>query len=103
MSTSEQTETELLELIKQGQTLDCCDSDGINRWVRASLEALRSYPVHQAKFDEYCCSAWGPTFMRVCLGVWMLKQPLLRKNCVLDEEIREERSIPWEPSCWSGW
>jgi hypothetical protein len=96
MSISEQAKTQIMQLIDKGQSLDPLDLGEVDRWVRASYEALKFDPVHQARFDEYCCAPWDPTSMRVCLGVWMLKQPLLGANGALDEDIPEERSIPWE-------
>jgi hypothetical protein len=96
MSISEQAKTQIIQLIDEGQSLDPLDLGEVDRWVRDSYEALNFDPVHQARFDEYCCAPWDPTPMRVCLGVWMLKQPLLGANGSLDEDILEERSIPWE-------
>lgn len=100
MSISEQVKSQITRLIGQGQSLDPLDPDQIDRWVRASYEVLRFNPVHQAKFGEYCCLPWGPASMRVGLGVWMLKQPLLEQNCVLGEDTSEERSVSWEHSYW---
>ncbi len=97
---SQRAKTQIIQLIEQGQVLDPRDSNGIDQWVRASYEVLGFDPVHQAKFEEYCCSSWGPASMRVCLGVWMLKQPLTGQNGALDEDILEERTLPWEHSCW---
>jgi hypothetical protein len=77
MRISEQAKTQIIRLIDEGQNLDPLDLREVDRWARASHEALKFDPVHQAKFDEYCCVPWGPASMRVCLGLWMLKQPLL--------------------------
>ena len=96
MDISEQAKTKIIQLIDEGQSLDPLDMGAVDRWVRASYEVLTFDPVHQARFDEYCCEPWDPTSMRVCLGLWMLKQPLLRNNGSLDEDIPEERSIQWE-------
>jgi hypothetical protein len=100
VSIPEHTKSEIIWLIDQVQSLDLLDAHQVDRWIRASYEALGFNPVHQAKFDEYCCSSWGPGSMRVSLGVWMLKQPLLAQNSALGEDIPEERLIPWEHSCW---
>ncbi len=96
MSISEQAKTQIIRLVAEGTRLDPLDLDEVDRWAQASYEALGFNPVHQAKFDEYCCSPWGPTCMRVQLGVWMLKQPLLAADGALGEDICEERSIQWE-------
>lgn len=96
MDISEQAKTKIIQLIDEGQSLNPLDMGAVDRWVRASYEVLTFNPVHQARFDEYCCEPWDPTPMRVCLGLWMLKQPLLGNNGSLDEDIPEERSIQWE-------
>ena len=93
MSISEQAKTQIMRLVYEGQRLDPLDLDEVDRWVRASYEALGFNPLHQAKFGEYCCSPWGPTSMRVQLGVWMLKQPLLGADGALDEDIT------WKGQC----
>jgi hypothetical protein len=96
MSISELAKTQVIQLIGEGQSLDPLDLDQVDRWVRASYEALKFNPVHQARFDEYCCAPWNPTPTRVCLGVWMLKQTVLGANSSPDENIPIERSIQWE-------
>jgi hypothetical protein len=100
VSISEQAKSQISRLVDLGRSLDPHDSDQVDLWARASYEALRFDPVRQAKFDEYCCSPWGPAPTRVCLGVWMLSQPLNGRKCALSEDILEERLIPWEHSCW---
>jgi hypothetical protein len=96
MSISEQTKTQIIRLVDEGQRLDPVDLDEVDRWAQASYEALEFNPVHQAKFGESCCSPWEPTCMRVQLGVWMLKQALPGADGAPEEDILEERSIPWE-------
>jgi hypothetical protein len=96
MSISEQAKTQIIRLVDEGQRLDPLHLDEVDRWAQASYEALGFDPLHQAKFDEYCCSPWGPTCMRVQLGVWMLKQPLLGADGAPDEDIFVERSMQWE-------
>jgi hypothetical protein len=96
MSISEQAKTRIIRLVDEGQRLDPLDLEEVDRWAQASYEALGFDPLHQAKFDEYCCSPWDPTCMRVELGLWMLKQPLLGHNGPADEDIPDGRSRQWE-------
>ncbi len=100
MSIPEQVKSRITRLIQQGESLEPLDSDQVDHWARASYEALTFSPVQQAKFGEYCCPPWGPTSTRVCLGVWMLKQPLIWENCALGEDVSEERSVSWERLYW---
>jgi hypothetical protein len=52
--------------------------------------------LRQEKFGEHCCTSRDLTSARVCRPVRMLKQVLLGKNCALNEDILEERIMPWE-------
>jgi hypothetical protein len=76
MSISEQTRTQIIRLIYEGEGLDPHDLESFYGWMQASYESLGFHPVQQQRFDEYCRSSHDSISMRLYVGVWMLKQSL---------------------------
>ncbi len=72
----EQVREQLLGLIAHGENLNVKDLDAFYRWMEDSYEALGFHPVQQQRFDEYCRSSCDSNFMRIFIGVWMLRLAL---------------------------
>ena len=73
---SEQTREQLLDLIARGENLNVKDLTAFYRWIEDSYEALKFHPVQRQRFEEYCRSSCDSDFMRIFVGVWMLRLAL---------------------------
>ncbi len=78
MSISELAKTQLIQLIQEGECLNANNLEAFYNWAEASYEALEYDPVQQQRFDEFCRSSCDYASMRLYMGVWMLKQALLK-------------------------
>lgn len=77
MKISDQKRKQISRLIAEGERLDPLDIEVFYRWTHDSYEALGFDPVQQHRFDEYCRSSHDSNFMRVYIGVWMLRLALV--------------------------
>jgi hypothetical protein len=87
MGIAEQTRTQIIRLIYEGESLDPDDLESFYGWMQASYEALGFHEVQQERFEHYCRSSYDSTSMRLYVGVWMLKQSLIGADGVLNEDI----------------
>ncbi len=87
MSISEQTRSQIMRLIYEGESLDPHDLESFCDWMQASYESLGFHPVQQERFDEYCRSSHDSISMRLYVGVWMLKQSLCGPDSAANGDI----------------
>jgi hypothetical protein len=78
MPISEQARQRVIKHIDEAECLDPDDLATFYRWMKASYETLEFDPVQQQRFDKYCLSSCDSTYMRLYVGVWMLKQTLYK-------------------------
>ena len=76
MRISEQDKTQIIRLIAEGECLSIHDLEGFYSWMQASYEALELNPLQRKKFDECCRSSCDSTSLRLCAGLWVLKEAL---------------------------
>jgi hypothetical protein len=69
---------QILKLIADGENLNPLILDAFYRWIHDSYEALGFDPLHQKRFDEYCRSSRDSNYMRIYVGLWILKLALGR-------------------------
>ena len=73
----EQGRARIVQLIDEGVSLfDSLDLKAFQRWAQASYEALEFDPWQQQWFDELCRSSSDTTFMRLFVGVYILRRSL---------------------------
>jgi len=73
----EQGRAKIVALMHEGESLfDSLDLKTFRRWAQASYEALQFDPWQQQLFDELCRSSSDTTFMRLFVGIWILRQSL---------------------------
>ncbi|MEW6139118.1 MAG: hypothetical protein AB1733_12870 [Thermodesulfobacteriota bacterium] len=80
MKISDQKRKQISRLIAEGESLDPLDLEVFYRWTHDSYEALGFNPLQQHRFDEYCRSSHDSNFMRVYIGVWMLRLALAESS-----------------------
>jgi len=73
MTVSDRKREQIFGLITEGENLDPVNLDLFYRWVQTSHEALGFHPSHQRRFDDCCRSSCDSIFMRIYLGVWILR------------------------------
>ena len=77
MRVPEQGRAKIVQLMHEGESLfDSLDLKAFQRWVQASYEALEFDPWQQQLFDELCRSSSDTTFMKLFVGIWILRQSL---------------------------
>jgi len=76
MRISKQDKTQIIRLIAEGECLSIYDLEGFYGWMQASYEALELNPLQRKRFDECCRSSCDATSLRLCAGLWVLKEAL---------------------------
>jgi hypothetical protein len=73
---SEQAKAKIIRLLAEGDCLNTNDLEGFYRWVHASYKSLGFDTVQGDRFAQYFGSSCDSISMRLCKGLWMLKQAL---------------------------
>ncbi|HTY25312.1 MAG TPA: hypothetical protein VMC85_19430 [Desulfomonilaceae bacterium] len=93
MEISDQKRKQILRLITEGENLNLQRLGAFYRWVNDSYEALEFDPFQQQRFDEYCRSSCESHFIRVYIGLWILKLTLGTKRETHQSRREEPVSI----------
>lgn len=80
MKISDPERQQIFKLITEGENLNPVELDLFYQWVQTSYEALGFHPGQQRRFDECCRSSCDSVFMRIYLGVWILRLSLSDKR-----------------------
>lgn len=67
---------QILELIARGENLNVRDLEAFYHWIDDSYKALKFHALQQQRFEEYCRSSSDSDFMRIFIGVWILRLAL---------------------------
>ena len=91
MRISDRKKERIYSLIAEGEKLNPLNLFFFYRWVHAAYEELEFYPSVQERFDLYCRSSCDTNFMRVYLGLWLLKFSVRRDIAIGKDPQSAER------------